>query len=339
MRKVIDSDITDFRKGNFIVTKPWSGSGKFEKAHNAKIWVYAHSGHVKNSDACYSNFERCVKIEESPACNGVCRSNKCNILQPYFCDNKGLKLTWAELGMTDLAQECDDAMRKNPALNEGIFASQGCSEASGYEYDENTWTKRLVGSLQRHLPEHEVKYTAELAMKFTTYQSTLSLLGTQHRVVQCYPFHGVCDSTINRKIQVQVDNDNSDASPSSPPQSSGDETNVECGKQADSLCRHPPKLGELTAAIYISVIQKCCRMFKKNKPIKQELKGKGIYLNKRGAPFIVELTMPIVFVEDICPEPIPSATLSVSEPLVWNLTAQALCTIGRDHKLHKCNPP
>lgn len=322
----IDSDIADFRNGCFDVSKAWSVTGKFEKSDIPKLWVYAHTGYVKNSAAVFGNFKKCVDIEHTPPCTRNCTSSHCNILLPFFCDNKTLKQSWCDLGMEDLAKECDDAMRKNPGLEEGIFASQGCSNASGFEFHENTWTKRLVGSLNRHLPNHDVKYTAESSMHFATYQSPLSNLGTDHGVVQCYPFHGATDFAISNKIQVQVEVSNNEASPHSPPQSSGDEVEIELGKQADPMQKYPNKIGELTAAIINSIIQKCCRMFKKNKPIKNELIGSGAYITKCGAPFIVKYKMPIVYVEDRCPNPIPCAKLFVSESRVCSVTPQTLCS-------------
>ena len=60
----------------------------------------------------------------------------------------------------NLVQELEQAMNVNPAINEGIFASQGCVESCGNEWSENTWTQRLVGAL------HDVKYTAELDKSF-----------------------------------------------------------------------------------------------------------------------------------------------------------------------------
>lgn len=335
----MDSDISELRKGAFHVSVPWSVAGNFARVKDTKLWVYCHPGHVNASDALYQNFSNCVNVVETPPCISTCKSNHCEVLQPFFCDNEVLEQTWTDVGMMDLVDELKETTRADPALDSGMFASQGCTAASGFEYNKNTWTKRLMGSLQRHLPNHQVKYTAQCAMEFATYQSTLSLLGTSRKVLMCYPFQGCNDSTINRTqvlVEVSRYDDNSPHHLRSPPHSSGDETTIECGKQADRLAPYPPKLGELTARIYISVIQKCCRMFLKNKPMKEEINGSGIYINKQSAPCIVQLTMPIVCVGRQCPNHLPSVKLSISKPVVGLLNPQRLCSAIE--QLVECTP-
>lgn len=325
LRKVIDSDIQDLRKGLFSVSDAWSVSGQFNRVKNSKIWVYGHAGHVNTSDASYENFARCMDVIETAPCLQKCPSNRCDVLlQPFFSDNTALESIWSEMGEISLLTEFRAAKLANPALDQGIFASQGAIDASGFEYNENTWTKRLVGSLERHLPNHNIKYTAEFGPNFINYQSTLSLLGSSPRVVMCYPFRGCNDCNIDgAPVHVHVHED--EEPPMSPPQSSGDEANVEIGKQADRLSPCPPKIGELTAGIHISIVQKCCRMFFKNKPVKDQLNGKGIYINKQAAPCTVRLQMPVVHIDTEYPAPLPKAQLSISQPVVTSLTPQRLC--------------
>ena len=72
--------------------------------------------------------------------------------------------------------------------------------------------------------------------------------------------------------------------------SSGDKNTLEVGKNADPLETYPPKLGHIMAAIHISIVQKCARMFMKGKPIKEEVTGGGMYINEVVASFLVKMT-------------------------------------------------
>lgn len=324
MRKLISADIGDFRKGEFKVSKPWSITGKFIRVRDTNIWVYCHQGHVKCSQATFDNFKMCVDIVQSEPCLDWCESysQHCEVLQPFFCDNISLEHLWVKTGKMDLVQQLKDTKSANPQISTGMFATPGCCDASGFEYDENTWTKRLVASLDIHLPKNTVMYTAEDAIRFAAYQNTRSLLGTSQIVLQCYPFQGCTDSAI-KNIQVQVENEGDD-SPNSP-LTSGDEAVMEHGKQADRLSPVPPKLGELISAMNISIIQKACRMLFKKKSIKEKITGSGIYINRQTAPCIVKLMMPIVVVDTQCPDPIPRAKLTMSTPVARVLNPQMLC--------------
>ena len=93
-------------------------------------------------------------------------------------------------------------------IDTGMFASRGFSQLSGLEFNENTWTKHLVGSLKRHLPRHDVKYTAEDATNFKTVQVRYSLLGNSSAIII---FHGCTDIRIGNNIMVEVDAEQEDS--------------------------------------------------------------------------------------------------------------------------------
>lgn len=172
---------------------------------------------------------------------------------------------------------------------EGMFATRGAFVLSGLDFTENTWTQRLVGSMKRHLPSHEVRYTADEALNFRNVQAKHSLLGNSMDIINCFLFQGSVDAQINKYIGMQVESE----SPQEDAPSSGDDGNIEVGKKADPLGEYPPKLGQLVAGIQISIVQKCARMFMNGKPIKEELKSSGLYLNKQAAPFAVKMTIPV----------------------------------------------
>ena len=206
-------------------------------------------------------------------------------------------------------------------VTEGIFAARGVSTLTGLDFDDNTWTKRLVGALKRHLPNHDAKYTADDATSFRIVQSQYSLLGTADHVVECYIFRGCTDIRIGKNIVVLVEVEDQIEDPPS----SGDDSKIELGNKADPLNAYPPKLGQLVAAIHITILQKCTRMFIKGKPIKDELRGSGMYLNKLVAPFLVEMKMPVVCASSSCPASLPRALVSITTSAARALSSELLC--------------
>lgn len=253
LRKAIDEDVNSLRRANFPDTK-WSVTGCFVEVADSSIWVYQHASYVMASKVYYRNIKASVNLTYLPPLLQTCRTGRNHhLLEPFFCDNIALQVAWSD--HPDLLQELDGV----PAdVTEGIFAARGVSTLSGLDFDENTWTKRLVGALKRHLPKHDAKYTADDATRFRIVQSQYSLLGTSSDVVECYIFRGCTDIRIGKTIVVDVEDD---------PPSSGDDTKIELGKKGDPLSAYPPKLGQLVAACHITILQKCARMFIKGKPI------------------------------------------------------------------------
>lgn len=142
------------------------------------------------------------------------------------------------------------------------------------------------------------------SLNFRNVQAKHSLLGNSMDIINCYLFQGSVDAQINKYIGMQVESE-------SPQASSGDDGNIEVGKKADPLGEYPPKLGQLVAGIQISIVQKCARMFMNGKPIKEELKSSGLYLNKQAAPFAVKMTIPVVCATDTIPSPLPCSKITI----------------------------
>lgn len=263
---------------------------------------------------------------DTSASFGECASHShCHMLEPYFSDNYMLMEKWAEGGYTQLVKELKAEIQNNPDLDDGIFASQGAVDSSGNEWEENTWTKRLVGALQRHLPNHNVKYTAELGLRFATTQSPLSGLGTDSRVLRCYIFRGSSDSTItttNKVVPLGVGATPPAAATGGQSPQSEEES---IAKQAAPQSKFPPKLGQLASTIHISLVQKAARMFLKHKRIENVLSVSGLYIDKSSLPLIVCLSMPVVCATDSCPQPIPRANLEVTNPRCTVLSKARLC--------------
>ena len=181
----MDADVSDLRQSG--LNMKWSVANCFAKVGQTNYWVYCHSGHIACNTVLFDNFKSCMDVTMDDSSYGECGScSHCHILEPYFSDNFMLEKSWDQGGHTDLVQELKQAMEVNIGLDEGIFASQGCVTSSGNEWIENTWTKRLVGALERHLPNHKVKYTAELGRTFATTQAPLSGLSTDGRILRCY---------------------------------------------------------------------------------------------------------------------------------------------------------
>ena len=82
-----------------------------------------------------------VRIENSSSRD--CENEEHRILEPFFTDNVTLRSIWAD--QPNLLQELNEVSED---VDTGMFASRGFSQLSGLEFNENTWTKHLVGSLK-----------------------------------------------------------------------------------------------------------------------------------------------------------------------------------------------
>ncbi len=315
LRKAIDQDIASLRKANFV-TK-WSVTGQFVKVEDSQIWVYQHLGHVAASNVFLKNIRACINIVYDPPVARLCRGEQHYLLETFFCDNKALRFAWED--HPDMLVELDRAPEYTIS---GMFATRGTAKQSGLEFSENIWTERLVGSLQRHLPNHHVQCTANDAQNFRNVQARYSLLGNSFEIISCYIFRGCTDAKIN-EIPVELAGLQDDPDPD--PLSSEDDSKIEVGREADPFCEYPPKLGQLVAAIQISNVQKCARMFMKGKAIKEEVKSSGMYINKQAAPFIVKMTMPIVCATNDIPSTLPCAKISITESISRTLSSALLC--------------
>ena len=80
-----------------------------------------------------------------------------------------------------------------------------------------------------------------------------------------------------------------------------------------------PKLGQLLAALHVSLVQKGARIFIQNEDKPGQLETKGLYLNKLSAPFLVQMTMPLVEVGGAVPPD------SGAEYMVPGSAASTLC--------------
>lgn len=123
----------------------------------------------------------------------------------------------------------------------------------------------MAGALKDFLPEHiKVEYTAEDGPKFPIKKTLKSGMPNDQHLVSCYPFKGVTAIQINNtplafgETTSSSGTGPSDTDPSnargSDGDTSGEECNLEHGKQADPLyLPQPQKLGELNANMHISL--------------------------------------------------------------------------------------
>ena len=99
----------------------------------------------------------------------------------------------------------------------------------------------------------------------------------------------------------------------------GEEAKIECDRQTDPLADNLPKLGQLLAALHVSLVQKGARIFIQNEDKPGQLETKGLYLNKLFVPFLVQMTMPLVEVGGAVPPD------SGAEYMVPGSAASTLC--------------
>ena len=78
---------------------------------------------------------------------------------------------------------------------------------------------------------------------------------------------------------------------------SGEECNIENGKQSDPLVpTMPPKVGEVLAVMHTTLVQKVVRMFNlklEKAKTRREVTTRGVYLKKALGSYVCSLTIPI----------------------------------------------
>lgn len=216
MRSAINKDIEDLRRA-FPGTK-WSVAGPFFKVKQTHLWVFKHPNHIINSAAEYSNFSACVSITFLPPCMEKCPSKDgpCEIIQAFFYDNVALETVWSWTNQRSLLSQLHTVMDTEIVIDNGLFATGGNNAKNGLEFAENIWTKRLVGCLNEHMPNHTVTFTANEALNFQSYQDRFSQIGTDKDVMCCYLFQGVNDFMI-KHCPVTLDPPPSEIPSGSPP--------------------------------------------------------------------------------------------------------------------------
>lgn len=197
------------------------------------------------------------------------------------------------------------------------FYSSGVQDLPPTQLDENAWSSRLAGALNDYLPAYlsgAVEYTAEDGPKFPIKQMLKSGIPNISHLVSCYPFKGTPDLTVkNTPFVIGETNASGEETTSasgasasgararatgSDGETSGEECDVGCGKQADPLSSpQPQKLGELNANMHISLVQKTMRMFrlKPNKAkSRKEVKTSGLYLHKCLGGYVCRMSIPVI---------------------------------------------
>lgn len=358
-KNAISQDISSLRHAAFKTVGNWSVTGKFRRlGRESNVWVYAHSGYVKCSDATFSSFnELCGDMEsvdspEYPSCDKM----EHEALQPFFLNNRRLQMYYRKtLMMPTLTlsrrefvkrqlDKVTDVINDTPGTLGTTFYSSGVHDLPPCQLDENAWSSRLAGALCDFLPEHlsgEVEYTAEDGLKFSIKQTLKSGIPNIPHLVSCYPFKGASDLVIKNKPLV-IGEKVTSASASgasagyaevrgSDGETSGEECNVECGKQADPLSSPlPEKLGELSANMHILLLQKTIRMFRL-KPIKAKSRTKvttsGLYLNKGLGGYVCRMTVPLIEIAEtlVQQQHQQKMTLSSEDLSSGCLTTEQLC--------------
>ena len=307
-KKEIEKDIEVLRKDGLGT---WSIAGRFKKVYT-NMWLYQHSSPLNCSSLLYSFFEACSQAStESYKTFPQCSRDKHDVLMPFFCDNNGMKCYYEkELKLKPTSSRknfIENHLSQVHAVLNNIkptddtpFCSPGMPNLDAVQFSKNDWSKRLAFSLVEFLPENlksEVHYTAEDATKFSNKQS-LKTGVTEVALLSFYPFKGTSDLTIKNKPVVvegteRVPEDGS---------SSGEECSIEIKKQPDPLrSQIPPKVGELFAAMHISLVQKVLKLFRdktENAKRREEVETRGLYVSSVGA-HVCSMTVPVIEVIDV----------------------------------------
>ena len=314
-KTAITHDIARLRKADFKKdgkSVVWTISGNFRRVADTPIWLYQHGTHVNCSVAKYLNFKDMCAVT-SHICDDLpkCTNPNHDRLEPFFHDNCGLKKVYTSLTSSQDVERkayAERQLRKVTQVfdghisdNETPFFSNGIAELRPSQYSENVWSKRLTYALKEFLPHDlrdKVNYTAEDEPYFGMRQVLKSKIPNESYLLSCYIFKGASDITIkNEPITVTVDDANDEDTTST----SGEECSIENGKQSDAISSSmPSKIGEVLAAMHISLVQKVYKMFlcklAKAKG-KTEVTTHGLYINKSLGSYVCTLTIPIIQVQ------------------------------------------
>ena len=289
----------------------------------------------------------CDVTTENPTSYPVCLANQHDGLLPFFLANQPLKLYYTAKLPTlpdgERKQHLARQLNRVQSVLDGSlghdrtpFCSPGVAALGPSQYDENALSKRLTFSLSEFLPDdlkESVQYTGHDGLMFGLKQALKSGIPNEDYLLSCYVFQGASDISIkNKPVLVDIGLAHADDS------SSGEECTTEHGKQADPVkVSMPPKLGELLAAMHISLVQKVVKMFK-HKPGKArartEVKNHGMYIHKALGSYVCELTIPVIDVGTRDPR---KMEVCVTDLSMGNLTEGHLCfslsyNVKRDQK-------
>ena len=289
------------RKTKKETVSTWQSEGEFKPIDEERtIWLYHHVRHANPSNIKFSQIASILKVEnigiEVTPCDD--QTHHHFLLESFFYNNTALLSHLINKQKTSEKQQQMiselEQFLKEPEVKKGVvhpFAYKFKPDESIYAIDENTWTKRLVGSLCHYLPDDEVQYTAEtkdFRVNFATYSMISEGSVSGHLPVSI--FRGTPDIIIKRiPILIPKNNDDSDddRDDESPPMSIsadmislGDSDSFigELAKQQGQMnvVMHnlPEEIGELIANMWwIATAKVVKRALKKKEIDKIEVNG------------------------------------------------------------------
>ncbi len=137
-----------YERENKITTDGWHNWQR-RVLRGTNIFVFLHNTYVTASSAKYVSFESCISIRITEPYLDECNNTDHHFFQPFFRNNVSLKRSWHSF--SELLEEI-----YTHDMDSGMFASRNNFSLSGFQYTDNTWTRRLAGALIRHLPQRNI---------------------------------------------------------------------------------------------------------------------------------------------------------------------------------------
>lgn len=269
---------------------------KFIKKCELPIFIYYFTHHMAPNKVKFSSFENLhYNAEKITLEEHTC--SECIFFTPFLedNDNSAAKFVKANLDPQEL-WSADELKQQGP----------------GYDWNENSWTKRLTFSLKRVLPNYDIAYTAEKGMDFHCHIVS-DVLNLPYKFGLFLFFQGAPDIVISKNLAVTLNANSAESS---------DEDIIEnCFQHTDLKSSedgiYPEKLGQLFGYLHMLLAAKIMRrLVIKEKSLDKSLKVKGILLDKMCGGIECAVTF-----------------TSLNEPLKWDicdyttatLTASSIC--------------
>ena len=290
LQKVIRNDLKLLKDAKLASKCKYLADGSFRKLSPATPYVYIYQykkEHAACSKTLFSEIVSCVDVQLTakalmPACTESSHQHRHRFLLPFFKDNEKTMATYNEDSSPEL--NADRELLKNILARpeSGIGTMFEAPQSSSFGWDENDWTKRLVGGIQKMFSEIEVIYTAEMGL--TWHNSMLSSIGVVGPLLkEFFLFRGAPDVLIKKKkatctmVMSQVMSlCESEGSDDSPDVSVIEDSFQRTPRRPATSSGLPEKVGELFAGLHIILVSKFLKKLLKSKSItdkKREVKG------------------------------------------------------------------
>lgn len=293
----------------------WNNDQHCFKPITKDTWMFHHGRHANPSSTKLSQISSIIEVDNEDTGTLYCNeSHQHFLLDSFLYDNSALICRLQQVRQSEEVIKTIEQFMLNPVMKGEVhpYAYKFQPNESVYSIDENTWTKRLVGSLRKYL-HSEVIYSAEtkdFRENFACYTSIPEGSIASH--VQISIFRGSPDTIIKRNPVTIVKEEEEDDSEDEPMIAGeemlsmsdmmssadsdyfiGETSKGETSKQQNQMNAvvHglPEKLGELVANMWWMGTAKLVKRILKGKGT-QDITIEGFLLDKAHGALHVHMT-------------------------------------------------